>query len=778
MGWTELERFALNYGPKGARLLAVPRRWTLPYVLVSSEVVATVISEGKTSDHLRLIIEAAGKLSAHTGHVIFRSSVLGETIWERGTFLSEAVPPGGLKADHLLDVIRRIVESAPGRHMALVVQAYCPPDENGECGNLLRLSKTRDHWELSLRDTDGVTATERFNSQRSVAPNASEFLEAQRGLPRTKLFASVAAWTNNELLRGSSDRVSFEWVRGGSRFYLVQLDREDEDTFGVNPLQVFVESTVVSGTDGTLLKVAGPYDRAVWDKLAVLNELYDDSAIVPTLYLLPMSDCKEENRAALEQDFLRAFEKNIVIRTSGHEKITNLKKTDCLTPPEAAAWVIDQAKALSKEHPGVDLAFIAHRYIAARACAWVRASTDNPTVEVHGTWGLPDALQFCPYDIWEVHVPTEEVTEYPAYKSNVLLLNSDGSWRYERVKNEIARFQSLTKNEVVEISTRTAHIAQKLGKACHVMWFVGCKDAEGNDVNIPWYWTEAHDVAQPDKRTFRIFDVVDETTLAKVPSLPSRHGDLAIRLIPSSGDLLRDNAFLQAVADIVVPLKIPILLTGSTLAHAFFQLTKHGCTVIPAGEKEHVRTRKQMTFGKLVRDKIPDRIAEHQEKQRVATIPDEYRLGYLVGKLVEEAIEVRAAVESADRIVEIADVYEVIRALVLLEGKTLADVEAAANTKRRKAGGFDQGHLLVATSIPTASDSTLSTNEALMPSPAVYKVNESTINLPFASFGFMEIGQSTTLRLEGLGLWVRFTMRSEFLEISVSNVSQQLELGL
>jgi predicted house-cleaning noncanonical NTP pyrophosphatase (MazG superfamily) len=756
----------------------MPREWTLPFLLVPSQAVAKLCIAGGNAKILRSLADAAVRLAAHTGHVIFRSSVIGETIWERGTFLSESLPSRDLSEDRLLGVIRRIVTSAPRRAMALVVQAYCPPDESGECGNLMRLSKTRDHWELSLRDPDGITSSERFNSQRSVAPSITEPLEAQRGLPRSKLFASVAAWTNNELLRGSSDRVSFEWVRGGSKFYLVQLDREDEDTFGVNPLQVFIESTVVSGSDGTFLKVASLDDRAAWDKLAVLDELYDDGAIVPTLYLLPMGDCKENNRATLEADFRRALGGNIVIRTTGREKITNLKKTDCLTPVEAAGWVIEQAQLLSAEHVGIDLAFIAHRYIAARACAWVRASPDNPTVEVHGNWGLPDALQFCPYDIWEVHIPTEEVTEYPAYKSNVLLLNPDGSWRYERVKNEVARFQSLTKIEVIELSARTAQIARKLGKSCHVMWFVGCKDADGGDVSIPWYWTEAHDVSPPDKRTFRIFDVVDQTTLSKVPALPSRYGDLAIRLIPDSGDLLRDNAFLRKVADVVVPLKIPVILTGSTLAHAFFQLTKHGCTVIPAGEKEHVRIRKQMTFGKLVRDKIPDRIAEHQEKQRVATIPVEYRLGYLVGKLVEEAIEVRAAAESAERVMEIADVYEVIRALVALEGKTLLDVEAAANAKRQKAGGFDHGHLLVATSIPAASDDALSTQEALLPSPALYKVGEGTINVPFASFGFMEVGQSTAMRLDGLGLWVRFTMRSEFLEISVSSVAQQLELGL
>jgi len=65
-----------------------------------------------------------------------------------------------------------------------------------------------------------------------------------------------------------------------------------------------------------------------------------------------------------------------------------------------------------------------------------------------------------------------------------------------REENELARTLSVSQLEAIEIASRTLLIAEKLGKPCHVMWFVGCVDEEGIRFNIPWYWTEAHSTEQ------------------------------------------------------------------------------------------------------------------------------------------------------------------------------------------------------------------------------------------------------------------------------------------
>ena len=74
----------------------------------------------------------------------------------------------------------------------------------------------------------------------------------------------------------------------------------------------------------------------------------------------------------------------------------------------------------------------------------------NPMVEINSLWGLPDALQYCSYDIWEVHVPTEVATEYPDYKSHMLIAKENGGWEYVRVKNELGCSLSIGRRDALK----------------------------------------------------------------------------------------------------------------------------------------------------------------------------------------------------------------------------------------------------------------------------------------------------------------------------------------
>ena len=241
---------------------------------------------------------------------------------------------------------------------------------------------------------------------------------------------------------------------------------------------------------------------ARWDKLKVLEESWGQSVTDrPHLFFAPLPDVPSESEhfalKELGEDFARLVgPDSIVVRTSvesGRAKALNLPRSECLTPIQAAVWCSAEKERLRAA--GIDLvglAFVTHRYIDSRASTWARADPSDPTVEIHSLWGLPDALQYCPYDIWEVHVPTESATEYPEYKSNMLLAQPNGAWEYVRVKNEVARSLSISRKDAVEIARRTLEIANRLGRPCHVMWFVGCIDAKGRTFNLPWYWTEAH----------------------------------------------------------------------------------------------------------------------------------------------------------------------------------------------------------------------------------------------------------------------------------------------
>ncbi len=93
-------------------------------------------------------------------------------------------------------------------------------------------------------------------------------------------------------------------------------------------------------------------------------------------------------------------------------------------------------------------------------------------------------------------------------------------------------------------------------------------------------------------------------------------------------------------------------------------------------------------YNKLVRDNIKDIIIKNGEKPVIRYLDDnEYKIE-LEKKLYEEYKEVIDSTGD-DRIEELADMLEVIRALARLENKSLEDVIFLANKKCEKRGAFN-----------------------------------------------------------------------------------------
>ena len=94
-------------------------------------------------------------------------------------------------------------------------------------------------------------------------------------------------------------------------------------------------------------------------------------------------------------------------------------------------------------------------------------------------------------------------------------------------------------------------------------------------------------------------------------------------------------------------------------------------------------------YNKLVRDKIPEIIKAKGEEPITRELSlDEYKLA-LENKLKEECQEVLLA-SGEERIEEIADALEVLKALAKTEGATLEDVIAVADKKNTERGAFDK----------------------------------------------------------------------------------------
>lgn len=94
-------------------------------------------------------------------------------------------------------------------------------------------------------------------------------------------------------------------------------------------------------------------------------------------------------------------------------------------------------------------------------------------------------------------------------------------------------------------------------------------------------------------------------------------------------------------------------------------------------------------YNKLVRDKIPNIIKEKGETPVIKILDQIEYKKELEKKLYEEYKEVIEA-NGEDRVEEMADMLEVIRALAKLENKNLDDVILIANKKNEKRGAFEE----------------------------------------------------------------------------------------
>ena len=95
-----------------------------------------------------------------------------------------------------------------------------------------------------------------------------------------------------------------------------------------------------------------------------------------------------------------------------------------------------------------------------------------------------------------------------------------------------------------------------------------------------------------------------------------------------------------------------------------------------------------MPYPKLVRDRIPAIIAESGRQCRSTVLPEPAFRVALRAKLVEEALEVQAA-PPEELLTELADVLEVVEALLTTHGLTWAQVHEVQQQRRQTRGGFE-----------------------------------------------------------------------------------------
>lgn len=99
---------------------------------------------------------------------------------------------------------------------------------------------------------------------------------------------------------------------------------------------------------------------------------------------------------------------------------------------------------------------------------------------------------------------------------------------------------------------------------------------------------------------------------------------------------------------------------------------------------------KKVTFNSLVRDKIPDFLESKGCFVEQTVLLDDVFEKALKSKLIEEADEVRKAASKKELIEEIADLQEVINALLEFHAIDQNEIERAQLKKIEAKGGFER----------------------------------------------------------------------------------------
>src|SRR3989344_2818332 len=99
-------------------------------------------------------------------------------------------------------------------------------------------------------------------------------------------------------------------------------------------------------------------------------------------------------------------------------------------------------------------------------------------------------------------------------------------------------------------------------------------------------------------------------------------------------------------------------------------------------------------FRKLIRDRIPEIMAAKGERAVTRVLDDAQFLPALEKKLLEEVQEMRLGENKAE---EIADIYEVLDALIQARGLSKDGIMKLKEQKRAERGGFEEKLFLEST---------------------------------------------------------------------------------
>ncbi|MGI4790198.1 MAG: nucleoside triphosphate pyrophosphohydrolase [Janthinobacterium lividum] len=727
-------------GEKAYGLLALPRLWTLPFIVVSHVLLSKYMgcSEKQQAclitDWSERIIPAAISVGLqHEDDIIVRSSGCSEGLKDRGKFCSVQ----GNLADVSLAISKCLLDLAAlvtslDEKVPLVIQkCIVAPSAKGHLSNERRVYEEKRDWlgEFEGERTENASFQINLRNWRKridVDKHTEMPLKCNLSPHVSEVLKVPATWAYNQNVR-----CHFEWVWDGNRIYLVQADQEIH-TEGVNPTDSRNRSLTLPSTfiPAVLQEICKQHAER-FEKIKNVFTYLDLGLPIARLYILDdpliIKKLAEEQVAIeLENDISQLVKHSLVIRMDiaieDKTKRQLLPRAEFRDLADALGWLKRESKKIIESGVQEDVAFIFHNFVPATASAFAYAVPGERKVQIEALWGLPEGLYYNAHDKYVVDTQTTILDDLQKhgftiekdryFKRNFVSPDKDGRWISKTLKPPYDWKGSIQQDDwIKEIAFQSRRIASAEGKPVSIMWFVDVPEECCSSKVLPWYH-ESYDLGLNNRpRAKRKKTPFDEVYTVRATSdiiflrdeAERGHSNIrCIKIQPHDDDLLRNRNALREIGELTKRIDATILLEGGVLSHAYYQLLQTDANV------EIVHPFKpsegKVEFDKLVRDKIPANIEHKGEVVQTAHLTGEFLLRLLREKLIEETFEVLDAVDQDAIVGELADVNEVIDGILSHIGVDRGELEQKQRKKREKSGGFAAGTVLLETRNPLPTD--------------------------------------------------------------------------
>jgi predicted house-cleaning noncanonical NTP pyrophosphatase (MazG superfamily) len=717
---------AVAVGTKAEGLLRLPLWWTPTFTLLNLTA-ATALEQGRpTDDGLSGRLKACAEgpqleqlfAEAPEG-VLVRSSALDEGMSSRGLFKSVHVnfPSFVTVAEAMSEIWKHAaaVQDDPDP-IPLVVQRFVRPQLLGHLSNEIRLRADRRDWTVEIQ---GESTVARSGGMRALKKDRVPLAEVDLACASSDDLIGVLRRVAGAFT-SVGHRHHLEWLWDGGRLWVVQHD-EVAEIRSAEPRAIGWAHEFPSLA---CFRPATP-DDAAFPKVRCIADYTAAGLAHQDLRLLADPELFTVLRAGgdvleLESDLSVLAERRAVIRTDvrrGENQDFDVlrARTDAgCSAGELLVFLRQTLHGLTQAGVGLDdVVFLVHPFVPADASAWSLAAPSSSQVRVDATYGLPDGLLYYPHDSYVVDTRSASIRQRLRCKSRILTSDVAGQWRDEPLGSPWNWRATLSGGEARVIAQMSKRLADHLGRAVEIMFFVRTHTLSGGADVLPWVHRDgSHRPARPAATTSffpsqeaLVRNFADLQKVSETMTDAASSADRVLVQLRPEASILHDSSFLDELVAVCAAKHCSIELEGSTLSHIYYELVRAGLHV-EVQDPISTSGAEPVSFGKLVRDLIPSNIAARGEHVVSYQASGDELQSLLRAKVIEEAFEIAQAHSSDELLEEIGDALDVLASLCALTGTDLAAVSEWAEQKRRTRGGFNMGQVLVETREPTLEEAT------------------------------------------------------------------------